>query len=108
MSQKKSLQQIIHAILTIPKLEPMQKHLLITIAGDLDYNGVSQKIFSADELAQLMSCCTRSIRKLSGQLSTIGYLIVEHRFDPEHGGQLPSSYSLTDKIFDNPKNTKKV
>ncbi len=108
MSEKKSLQQIIRAIGSIPSLNTMQKALLTMVAVDLGYNGVSEKIFSADDLAQMMSCCVRSVRKLSGQLSTMGYLIVKHRFDPEHGGQLPSFYSVTDKIFDNPKSTKKV
>jgi DNA-binding transcriptional regulator YhcF (GntR family) len=86
----------------------MQKHLLMTIAAKLTYNGMYRMQFSSDELAQMMSCSVRSIRRLNNELSRMGFLMVEHAFDSEDGAQLPSFYSLTDKISVNPKITKKV
>lgn len=111
MSERKSPPcaiNAINAIISNPYFNSMQKHLLITIAAKLAYNGVSRIQFSSDELAQMMSCCVRSIRRLNGELARMGFLNVEPAFHSEDGAQLRSFYSLTDKISVNPKITKKV
>lgn len=92
--------RFISAISKNKNLAPLEKLILLTIGGELDFRDIqgSQRYISNATLAEDTSMSISSVKRLTAKLSADGYLVKTDRYD-DNNRQQSNLYSLSPKVF---------
>jgi DNA-binding MarR family transcriptional regulator len=92
--------RFISAISRNKNLNTLEKMILLTIGGELDFRDIqgSQRYISNATLAEYTSMSIASVKRLTAKLSADGYLVKTDRFD-DNNRQQSNLYSLSPKVF---------
>lgn len=88
-------------------LKQIEKHLMLVLAGLLDFRGLDEECsfgdamltIGMDQIANRMSLTDRACRTHLSNLCDKRYVIKVHNFSPDDKRQLESTFMLTDQIF---------
>jgi DNA-binding MarR family transcriptional regulator len=97
----------LNAIHLNKKLNQIEKHLMLVLAGLLDFRGLDEECSFGDavltipiaQIAIRMSMSKRNVTTYINNLSTKGYVTKNQNYSPDDKRQLESTYMLTDQIF---------
>ena len=97
----------LNAIHLNKNLNQIEKHLMLVLAGLLDFRGLDEECSFGDVkltiavkyIVERMSMSRKHVMLYVDKLVQKGYVIKNHNFSPDDKRQLESTYMLTDQIF---------